>query len=181
MWRALLLKARTIAPIHFLLGIWLSLFYRQHMRERDERGEPNVGLVVLIINLHAYLLNAVAFRATKLGGRNNYRCHGPAADGTGAAARHRAAPRNAGNRDRRPVSDTDRHHPSIASCRAGDDADEHYAAIGMAGVGRRLRAVLCELSRATLLDAGCRRIVDRSAWRPMRKDRRETFAHPATL
>jgi hypothetical protein len=41
-------------------------------------------LVVLIINLHAYLLGAVAFRATKLGGRNNYRCHGPAADGTGA-------------------------------------------------------------------------------------------------
>jgi uncharacterized membrane protein (DUF4010 family) len=43
-----------------LLGIWLALFYREHIRERDEQGEPNVGLVVLLVNVHAYLLGAIA-------------------------------------------------------------------------------------------------------------------------
>ena len=54
-------------PVHFvpftaglvLLGIWLSLYYREHIRERDEQGEPNVGLVVLVLNVHAYLLGAI--------------------------------------------------------------------------------------------------------------------------
>ena len=55
-------------PVHFvpftaglvLLGIWLSLFYREHIRERDEQGEPNVGIMVLLLNVHAYLLGAIA-------------------------------------------------------------------------------------------------------------------------
>jgi uncharacterized membrane protein (DUF4010 family) len=55
-------------PAHFvpftaglvLLGIWLSLFYREHIRERDEQGEPNVGIMVLLLNVHAYLLGAIA-------------------------------------------------------------------------------------------------------------------------
>lgn len=42
-----------------VLGAWLSIFYFEHIGERDERGEPNVGLVVLILNVHAYLLGAV--------------------------------------------------------------------------------------------------------------------------
>jgi uncharacterized membrane protein (DUF4010 family) len=54
-------------PVHFvpftaglvLLGIWLSLYYREHICERDEQGEPNVGLVVLVLNVHAYLLGAI--------------------------------------------------------------------------------------------------------------------------
>jgi uncharacterized membrane protein (DUF4010 family) len=43
-----------------LLGAWLLVFYREHVRERDERGQPNVGLMVLLLNVHAYLLGAVA-------------------------------------------------------------------------------------------------------------------------
>ena len=55
-------------PTHFLpftaglivLGIWLAIFYRQHVGEHDEEGEPNVGLVVPVLNAHAYILGAVA-------------------------------------------------------------------------------------------------------------------------
>jgi len=55
-------------PVHFLpftaglliLGAWLVVYYRAHVSEHDERGEPNVGLVVPILNVHAYLLGAVA-------------------------------------------------------------------------------------------------------------------------
>lgn len=54
-------------PVHFVpftggllvLGVWLSIFYSEHMRARDETGEPNVGLVVLVLNVQAYLLGAV--------------------------------------------------------------------------------------------------------------------------
>ena len=55
-------------PTHFIpftaglvvLGAWLALFYHQHIREHDETGEPNVGLVVPMLNVQAYLLGAVA-------------------------------------------------------------------------------------------------------------------------
>jgi uncharacterized membrane protein (DUF4010 family) len=55
-------------PVHFVpfvaglvvLGLWLAIFYRQHVGERDEEGEPNVGLVVPVLNVHAYVLGAVA-------------------------------------------------------------------------------------------------------------------------
>jgi uncharacterized membrane protein (DUF4010 family) len=43
-----------------LLGAWLLVFYREHIRERDEQGRPNVGLMVLLLNVHAYLLGAIA-------------------------------------------------------------------------------------------------------------------------
>ncbi len=43
-----------------VLGAWLLVFYRQHIEERDEQGESNVGLIVLVLNVHAYLLGAVA-------------------------------------------------------------------------------------------------------------------------
>ncbi|MGA3307460.1 MAG: DUF4010 domain-containing protein [Xanthobacteraceae bacterium] len=43
-----------------VLGAWLAVFYRQHVGERDEDGEPNVGLVVPVLNVHAYLLGAIA-------------------------------------------------------------------------------------------------------------------------
>ena len=53
-------------PIHFVpftggllvLGAWLSIFYSEHIRARDETGEPNVELVVLVLNVQAYLLGA---------------------------------------------------------------------------------------------------------------------------
>jgi len=55
-------------PAHFIpftgglvvLGAWLTIFYRRHVREAGEEGEPNVGLVVLVLNVHAYLLGAIA-------------------------------------------------------------------------------------------------------------------------
>jgi uncharacterized membrane protein (DUF4010 family) len=55
-------------PTHFVpftgglvvLGAWLIVFYRQHVRDHDAEGEPNVGLVVPVLNVHAYLLGAIA-------------------------------------------------------------------------------------------------------------------------
>src|SRR5271167_265873 len=43
-------------PVHFIpftggllvLGAWLVIYYREHLREHDEQGERNVGLVVLV-------------------------------------------------------------------------------------------------------------------------------------
>jgi uncharacterized membrane protein (DUF4010 family) len=43
-----------------VLGAWLTVFYFRHVQEKDEEGEPNVGLVVPALNIHAYLLGAVA-------------------------------------------------------------------------------------------------------------------------
>jgi len=55
-------------PTHFIpftggllvLGAWLVVYYRAHIGQQDEQGEPNVGLVVPILNAHAYLLGAIA-------------------------------------------------------------------------------------------------------------------------
>jgi len=55
-------------PSHFVaftggllvLGAWLSVFYRQHLGEQDDQGEPYVSLVVPLLNIHAYLLGAIA-------------------------------------------------------------------------------------------------------------------------
>jgi uncharacterized membrane protein (DUF4010 family) len=43
-----------------VLGAWLTIFYRQHVRQQEEEGEPNVGLVVPVLNVHAYLLGGIA-------------------------------------------------------------------------------------------------------------------------
>ena len=42
-----------------VLGAWLAIFYREHIGERDEQGERNEGIVVLLLNVYAYLLGAV--------------------------------------------------------------------------------------------------------------------------
>ena len=55
-------------PAHFIpftggllvLGAWLVVYYQSHLREHDEQGERDVGVVVLVLNVHAYLLGAVA-------------------------------------------------------------------------------------------------------------------------
>ncbi len=55
-------------PAHFIpftggllvLGAWLVVYYRTHVGEHDETGESNVGIVVPLLNIHAYLLGAVA-------------------------------------------------------------------------------------------------------------------------
>jgi uncharacterized membrane protein (DUF4010 family) len=43
-----------------ILGIWLAIFYSRHLQEKDEGGETNAGLVVPVLNIHAYLLGAIA-------------------------------------------------------------------------------------------------------------------------
>jgi uncharacterized membrane protein (DUF4010 family) len=55
-------------PAHFIpftagliiLGAWLVIYYRAYVGVPDEHGEPNAGIVVLTLNVHAYLLGAVA-------------------------------------------------------------------------------------------------------------------------
>src|ERR1700728_340691 len=55
-------------PNHFIpftgglvvLGAWLTVFYYQHLQEKDDGGETNAGLVVPVLNIHAYLLGAIA-------------------------------------------------------------------------------------------------------------------------
>jgi uncharacterized membrane protein (DUF4010 family) len=55
-------------PAHFvpftaglvILGAWLVIYYRAYVGAVDEQGEPTAGIVVLILNVHAYLLGAVA-------------------------------------------------------------------------------------------------------------------------
>ncbi len=54
-------------PVHFVpftggllvLGAWLFVFYQRHVREHEDLGEPNVGIVVLVLNVHAYLLGPI--------------------------------------------------------------------------------------------------------------------------
>src|ERR1700682_5800981 len=43
------------------LGTWLAIFYAVHIRKRDGQDEPNVSIVVPVLNVHAYLLGAVTF------------------------------------------------------------------------------------------------------------------------
>ncbi len=43
-----------------ILGAWLAVFYSRHLQDKDEGGEPNAGLVVPVLNVHAYLLGAIA-------------------------------------------------------------------------------------------------------------------------
>jgi len=42
-----------------VLGAWLCIYYRAHVRQPDEEGEPNVGLVVPVLNVQAYLLGPI--------------------------------------------------------------------------------------------------------------------------
>jgi uncharacterized membrane protein (DUF4010 family) len=54
-------------PAHFIpftggllvLGSWLFVYYQRHVGEPDEEGESNVGLVVPVLNVHAYVLGAI--------------------------------------------------------------------------------------------------------------------------
>ncbi len=43
-----------------VLGGWLVVYYRAHLREPDDTGETNVNLIVPLLNIHAYALGAVA-------------------------------------------------------------------------------------------------------------------------
>jgi uncharacterized membrane protein (DUF4010 family) len=43
-----------------VLGAWLIVYYWAYVGAADEQGEPNVGIVVPILNIHAYVLGAVA-------------------------------------------------------------------------------------------------------------------------
>lgn len=43
-----------------IVGAWLTVYYREHCRETDETGQQNVGLMVPLLNVYAYLLGAIA-------------------------------------------------------------------------------------------------------------------------
>jgi len=43
-----------------VLGAWLVIYYRTHLAEPDETGETKANLIVPLLNIHAYLLGAVA-------------------------------------------------------------------------------------------------------------------------
>jgi len=43
-----------------VLGGWLVMYYRTHLAEPDETGETRANLIVPLLNVHAYLLGAVA-------------------------------------------------------------------------------------------------------------------------
>jgi len=43
-----------------VLGAWLFAFYRERVRAREGKDEPNAGLMVPLCNVQAYLLGAVA-------------------------------------------------------------------------------------------------------------------------
>jgi uncharacterized membrane protein (DUF4010 family) len=43
-----------------VLGAWLFAFYREKVAARDQKDEPNAGLMVPLCNVQAYLLGAVA-------------------------------------------------------------------------------------------------------------------------
>jgi len=55
-------------PTHFIpftaglviLGAWLVVYYQAYVGAGGEQDEPNVGIVVPILNTHAYVLGAVA-------------------------------------------------------------------------------------------------------------------------
>jgi len=44
-----------------IVGAWLVVYYREHIRERDEARQQNVGLMVVLLNVYAYLLGGIAF------------------------------------------------------------------------------------------------------------------------
>jgi uncharacterized membrane protein (DUF4010 family) len=43
-----------------VVGTWLVVYYRAQLSEPDQTGETNVNLIVPLLNLHAYVLGAVA-------------------------------------------------------------------------------------------------------------------------
>jgi uncharacterized membrane protein (DUF4010 family) len=43
-----------------VLGAWLVIYYRAYVGSPDEQGEPNVGIVVPVLNILAYVLGAVS-------------------------------------------------------------------------------------------------------------------------
>jgi uncharacterized membrane protein (DUF4010 family) len=43
-----------------ILGVWLTCYYWRHVEEIDPEGRPNVGLMVPVCNLLAYLLGPIA-------------------------------------------------------------------------------------------------------------------------
>jgi len=55
-------------PVHYvpftagliIVGLWVAIFYRQHLRDRGDDGENHAALIVPILNLKAYALGAIA-------------------------------------------------------------------------------------------------------------------------
>lgn len=43
-----------------IVGAWLVVYYREHVRSKDEAGQLNVGLMTVLLNVYAYLLGGIA-------------------------------------------------------------------------------------------------------------------------
>jgi uncharacterized membrane protein (DUF4010 family) len=43
-----------------ILGVWLAIYYYAHVSEHVEAGAQNDGIVIPLLNVHAYLLGAIA-------------------------------------------------------------------------------------------------------------------------
>jgi len=43
-----------------VLGAWLLVYYREQLHGQDEDGQPDVGLMVPLLNVYAYVLGAIA-------------------------------------------------------------------------------------------------------------------------
>jgi uncharacterized membrane protein (DUF4010 family) len=43
-----------------VLGAWLLIYFQRRIKEQDEEGKPDVGLMVPLLNVYAYVLGAVA-------------------------------------------------------------------------------------------------------------------------
>ena len=149
------------------LSAWLTCYYWRHLDETDAEGFPNVGLMVPICNVLAYLLGPVALAE-------------PAWVAIGATvaavllltARQRTArlrpPRRADrDRQRRPLPAAHRLRAAAAAGYASDRPHAHHAAPGLAGGGRGLHGVVRELPAAALCRAARRRPARGAARRPV--------------
>jgi uncharacterized membrane protein (DUF4010 family) len=59
----LLLDPRLLIPFTaglLFVGACMTVYYRQHLSEPDESGRHNVGIMVILLNVFAYVLGAVA-------------------------------------------------------------------------------------------------------------------------
>ena len=68
-----------------VLGTWLTFYYRRHVEETDAEGRPNVGLMVPICNVLAFLRPS-GLGGAALDGDRSHRDGGAADDQPGETA-----------------------------------------------------------------------------------------------
>ena len=153
------------------LSAWLTCYYWRHVDEIDAEGLPNVGLMVPICNVLAYLLGPVALAEPPW----------VAIGATVAAVLLLTARKELHGFARRielsEIVNAGRFLlltgfvlPLLPG-HAGDRPDADHAASGVAGDGRGLHGVVCQLPAAALCRAARRRTAGGAAGRPLFLDR----------